>query len=267
MTTDGSPVLAPGAEAAVPRPRQMTTDEQRLKAREHPGVRPVMYQTWRSLSFLHWKLDPAAVRKLLPEGLSVDTCEGAAYVGLIPFTMRGIRLPWLPAVPGTSAFHETNVRTYVVDKHGRPGVWFFSLEADNGLMVQIARKWYRLPYHRARMDVQSDGRASRYTSDRLGARHAPATCRVVTANYGKRFLAQPGTLEFFLAERYYLFTRSNGRLLIGQVSHVPYPLHTASCTECEETLLQCVGFDRPKELPMAHFCSGEDVEIFRLRPV
>ena len=107
-----------------------------------------MYQSWRSLSFLHWKFDQEAVQKLLPEGLTVDMFEGSTYAGIVAFTMHGIRLPWLPAVPGTSAFHETNVRTYVVDERGRPGVWFLSLEASNGLMVGIARNWYRLPYYR-----------------------------------------------------------------------------------------------------------------------
>ena len=246
---------------------QMTTGEQRLKASEHPGTRPAMYHCWRSLSFLHWKVDAAPIQRLLPDGLTVDTFEGVAYVGLVAFTMHGIRLSWLPAVPGTSAFHETNARTYVVDEHGRPGVWFFSLEAANGLMVQIARKWYRLPYHRARMDVQSDGGASRYCSDRLGPQPVQAMCRVATADYGQHFLARPGTLEFFLAERYCLFTRSNNTLFIGHVNHAAYQLHSAKCTECEETLLRSAGLDRPDEDPIAHFSPGVDVEVFGLRPV
>ena len=226
-----------------------------------------MYHSWRVLSFLHWKFEPSAIQPLLPEGLTVDTYDGAAFVGLVLFTMHGIRLSWLPAVPGTSAFHETNVRTYVVDGRGRHGVWFLSLEAGSGLMAHIARKWYRLPYHRARMGVQSDGDASRYSSDRLGSQPLQASCRVETTDYGERFVAQPGTLEFFLAERYYLFTRSNSTLFIGQVNHVPYPLHSAKCTRCEETLLRCVGVERPDEDPIAHFSPGVDVEVFGLRPV
>ncbi len=245
----------------------MTTDEQRLKAREHPGTRPAMYQSWRSLSFLHWKFDPATIQELLPDGLTVDTFEGSTYVGIVAFTMHRVRLPWLPAVPGTSPFHETNVRTYVVDERGRPGVWFFSLEASNGLMAHVARRWYRLPYNCARMEVDTGADSTRYESERLCPDPLPAYCRIETCGYGTQFLARPGTLEFFLAERYYLFARSNGRLFSGQVHHVPYPLHTARCTECEETLLRRLNIERPEEGPIAHFSAGVDVEVFGLRPV
>ena len=124
---------------------ELKREDKQFALRERPDRRVVMYQSWRHLSFLHWEVDPAEVQALLPEGLKVELYEGKAYIGLVLFTMMGIRLTWLPEVPGTNAFHETNVRTYVTDESGTPGVWFFSMEASNSFAVRVAQRWFDSP--------------------------------------------------------------------------------------------------------------------------
>ncbi len=116
--------------------------------------RIVMRQQWRDLLFLHWEVSPAQLRALLPAELTLDTFEGKAYVGLVPFTMRNVHPIWSPSIPPLSHFHETNVRTYAQCKGHDPGVWFFSLDAANAIAVQIARAWFKLPYYYARMEMQ-----------------------------------------------------------------------------------------------------------------
>lgn len=233
--------------------------------RARPSGPATMYQTWSLLTFLHWECDPSTLQSLLPEGITVDAFEGRAYVGLVPFTMSGIRVRGLPPIPGTVAFHETNVRTYVVNERGEPGVWFFSLDASSAVAVSVARAWYRLPYYWAVMEVSSCDGAVRYQSDRRRAGPDVARCRVVAKAEGASFNAEPGTLEFFLVERYQLFASSNGRLYSGQVHHEPYPIQRAVCVECEQTLTFDVGVDVPPVEPIAHFCAGVSVEVFPLR--
>ena len=240
----------------------MTTIEMRLAQRERPQGRPKMFHSWRSLSFLHWPVPTEALQRLLPPGLTVDTHEGSAYVGLVPFTMHGIRLSWLPAVPGTCNSHETNVRTYVVDERGVPGVWFFSLDAANWLMVQVARAWYRLPYVHAAMSVETHGPVTRYCSVRDAFHGESVRCLMTTEKSGEEFLAAPGSFEFFAVERYLLYAFSRGRLYAGRVFHEPYRLTRAKCAYLDETLLHAAGIARPDKAPVAVYSPGVDVEVF-----
>ncbi|MFG0295490.1 MAG: YqjF family protein, partial [Maioricimonas sp. JB045] len=122
------------------------TPEQRLQLRERPPCRPVMYQSWQELLFLHWRIDTDIIQRTLPAGLHVDTCDGAAWLGVVPFLMRNIRPWWFCSVPGISNFLELNLRTYVCDDAGRPGVWFYSLDASQPLAVWAARTFFHLPY-------------------------------------------------------------------------------------------------------------------------
>ena len=243
-----------------------------------PGVRPdrpvLMYQKWRSLLFLHWAVDPEAIRPLVPEGLDLDLYEGRAYVGLVLFTMLGVRPRGMPAIPGLSTFHETNVRTYVRAGRQNPGVWFFSLDAANSVAVVLARALFSLPYHRARMSLKS-GRdldpqnptkwEVSYTSSRLWPGPLPAYCNITARLDGDPpVTATPDTLDHFLIERYHLFRNRHGRLYSGQVHHKPYPIQNAEVLVMNESLLAASGLTRPDCSPLAHFSSGVDVEIFSL---
>ncbi len=242
----------------------MTTIEMRLAQRERPEGRPAMYHSWRNLTFLHWPVPAEQLQRLLPPGLTVDTYKDVAYVGLVAFTMCDMRLSWLPALPGLRASHETNVRTYVVDENGVPGVWFFSLDAVNLACVHIARAWYHLPYRKSKMRVQSRNGAHVYRSNSSLAGSVLAGCSVEVATCGEPAVAEPGSLEFFLIERYVLTSLFRGRLMVGHVHHSPYPLLSAKCGLVEEGLIKVAQIQRPDVPPIVHFSPGVDVEVFGL---
>ncbi len=242
----------------------MTTIEMRLAQRERPEGRPAMHHSWRHLTFLHWPVPAEQLQRLLPPGLTVDTYEGVAYVSLVAFTMRDMRLSWSPAVPGLSASHETNVRTYVVDANGVPGVWFFSLDAANPAIVRIARAWYHLPYTRASMSVETSERSATYECVR-SSQDPTCMSRVESVFSGEPLATTPGSLEFFLVERYVLFASWRGRLYTARVWHVPYPICAAECLFVSENLVKAAHIERPDVPPIVHFCPGVDVEVFTLR--
>ena len=240
----------------------------RLAPTRRPDLRPVMYQSWRSLLFLHWEIDPAQLRPLVPAGLELDLYQGKAFVGLVPFTMRGVRPAGLPSAPWLSSFHETNVRTYV-HKGGRdPGVWFFSLDAANPVAVMLARRLFHLPYHHARMGLIREAQGViRYTSRRRWPGPRPAGCDIRGRPTGTPGPATVGSLEHFLLERYLLYCTSRGRLHRGQVHHRPYPAQTAELLSLEENLLAAAGLDGVSGPALAHFAGGVDVEIFKVYQV
>lgn len=227
----------------------------------------VMHQRWYRLLFLHWPCDPATIQPHLPPGLEVDTFGGQAYIGLVPFSMSGVRPRFLPAVPWLSNFHEVNVRTYVHHAGRDPGVWFFSLDAARLLAVWAARAGFHLPYFHAAIDV--DARLGgdnetfvEYHSRRRGARGAVLS--VVYRALGRPAAAVPGTLEHFLIERYILYAHSRGRLYLGRVHHAPYPVQSAEVLDLDESLLSASGLARPTRPPLAHIASGVNVRVYPL---
>jgi uncharacterized protein len=184
----------------------------RIAPTRRPNERVVMRQNWRKLLFLHWRADPAAIQATLPPGLTVDTFDGAAYLGLVPFTMRDVRPVWSPSIPGLSHFHETNVRTYVHRDGKDPGVWFYSLDAANPIAVVLARSLWKLPYHFARMELRNGEGVIEYRSGRRWPKPLPGDCEIHYRVTGTPRASEPGTLEFFLAERYLLYAFARGRL-------------------------------------------------------
>ena len=245
------------------------TLKNRQLACRRPAGPPVMYQSWADLAFLHWEIDPALIESTLPPSVSVDTFEGRAYVGLVPFYMQNIRLRGLPKVPGTVNFLEMNVRTYVYDRSGTPGVWFYSLDANNPLACIVAQRRFHLPYYPAKISAPRHGDEIHYqclprrgTSEHRSTIHYSGT--------GNDVSGTPGTIEYFLAERYRLFAWQPKReqLLVGSVAHPPYRLETAKVSQCKAGAMKWCGFeidDRPPDF--AHFSSGLDVEVFALKSV
>jgi uncharacterized protein YqjF (DUF2071 family) len=239
----------------------------RLAPTARPADRPAGFQRWRTLLFLHWEVPPEAVRALIPPELSVDTYEGRAYVGVVPFTMRDVSPWWSPSVPGISNFHELNVRTYVHKDGENPGVWFFSLDAASSIAVIAARTGWHLPYHRASMELTIDGDDVHYTSRRLWPGPKPAEFEAryhIGESLGE---AVPDTFEHFLAERYILYAKSGDRLELGRVHHRPYPLHLAEVREVKESMVAAAGLPAPSGAPIAHYSPGVDVDVFALDPV
>jgi uncharacterized protein len=241
--------------------------QQRLAQRERPAGPPAMYQRWEELLFLHWQVDREVIQSRLPAGLRVDTFEDQAWIGVVPFFMRNIRPRWSPAVPGVSNFQELNLRTYVVDDRGTPGVWFFSLDADTRVGVWWGRTLFDLPYYYARMSHTRDRATGRvgYVSQRPGT-PAGLASHFAYEPQGPAWTAEPGTLEFFLVERYVLFTQNRrGDLMSGRVHHVPYEIRQAAA-EANDALFELNGLPRPGRDPDHMLISrGVDVEVFELQ--
>ena len=231
-----------------------------------PSGRAVGYQKWRHLLFLHWRVTPDVVAAALPDGLEVDVFDGSAWVGLVPFLMTGVRPWWFTPVPGVSTFPETNVRTYVRCR-GEPGVYFFSLDAGNSLPVHVARRVWHLPYHRAEMTLGRDGDRVAYRSRRLWPGTAGVGCAIEASVAGPPAVAEPGTAEHFLCERYLLFCEGRAGLLRGRVFHTPYPLRPVAVNGFADTLVEDAGFGVPPAFDHATFSDGVDVKIYGLHPV
>jgi uncharacterized protein YqjF (DUF2071 family) len=197
--------------------------------------------------------------------LGIDTFDGQAWIGVVPFRMSDVRLRCTPAVPWLSAFPELNVRTYVV-ADGKPGVWFFSLDAANPIAVAIARAWFHLPYLRARMScVEGDG----WIIYRSVRSHRGAAGAVLQGRYrpvAPQFLAQRGSLEYFLTERYCLYTADGtGRVLRGEIHHSPWPLQIGEAELETNTMAEAAGFSVPPKKPLLHFAKRLDVVVWQPR--
>ncbi|QDT53765.1 hypothetical protein Pan44_17880 [Caulifigura coniformis] len=228
-----------------------------------------MYQAWRELLFLHWRFPSHALQAILPPGLTLDTFDGQGWLGVVPFFMRNIRPRWSPVVPGISNFLELNLRTYVFDETGRPGVWFLSLDANRKLAVWWARRFFGLPYHHADMTADWNRTTGhvRYSSQR---RDAPPrlTCRYEYAAAGPAETAIPGTLEFFLIERYFLFALTPAGLMTGQVHHSPYECSPVDLRHWDEHLIELARLPLPGRRPdHAVVSRGVTVDVFQTQPV
>lgn len=226
-----------------------------------------MVQDWHHLLFLHWIVSIEQLRPLVPPDLELDTFDKNAYVGLIPFTMTGVRPPFAPPLGPLSRSHEVNVRTYVHFRGADPGVWFFSLDAANPLAVVGARALFKLPYFLARMHLREQAGAIDYFSERQLAGPRPAVCRVRYRSLDAPSPAVPGTLAHFLVERYALYARSGGRLYRGRIHHLPYPLQSAEVPSLDESLIAAAGIRHPSAEPLMHYARHVHVEVFGLQRV
>jgi uncharacterized protein len=239
------------------------TIDQRLALRARPTSRVVMKQNWRELLFLHWRMNPVEIQSLLPKGLTVDTYDGCAWVGIVPFFMCDVHPVWAPSLPGLSNFLELNIRTYVFDKNGIPGVWFFSLDANQPIAVYIAQKIFKLPYYKARMRA----RATPATVDFWSQRGDLPVDHFVYQPLRQERLAHIESLDFFLVERYLLYTFKKNRLYTGRVHHEPYRLREVKVLEYSTQLLRLAGITNSFDI-FDHACyvSHVDVDIFGLAP-
>jgi len=175
-------------------------------------------QTWVDLAFLHWRVEVDELQRLVPDSVVLDTFDGAAWLGITPFLLRGFRLRGMPPLPRVSTFPELNVRTYVT-REGKPGIWFFTLDAASVIAVEGAKRLYRLPYNQARMRCERIGDYVHYESARSGGAFSGRY-----RGHGDLFHAEPGSLEAFLTERYCLYTEDGGRLYRAEIHHPPWHL-------------------------------------------
>ncbi len=220
----------------------------------------VMTMSWMDLLFAHWRVPAESIAGQIPDGLEVDTFEGEAWVGVVPFWMDNVTGRWLPNVPGLSRFPELNVRTYVTAGGDKPGVWFFSLDADQRLAVWGARTFFDLPYVKADMDCEkADEGWVHYDSRRTDDRMAPGVFKGRYRGVGEVYQSQPGTLEAWLTERYCLYAADeDGRVGRGEIQHVPWPLRLAEAEIETNTVADAHGFAFEGE-PLLHYVAGIDV--------
>jgi uncharacterized protein YqjF (DUF2071 family) len=233
-------------------------------ATEHAGHRPwplpdepwTSAQSWVDLAFLHWRVDADELRRLIPESLRLDTFDGSAWLGIVPFQISGLRLRGLPPLPRLSSFPELNVRTYVT--HGdRSGIWFFTLEAASSWFVEAGKRFYRVPYNRAQMRCERSGDWVHFESARPGATYSGRH-----RSHGDLFHARPGTLEYFLTERYCLYTEDGGRLYGADIHHLPWDLQPG---EAHVDLNTLAPLTLPDDAPHVLFSPRQDTVVWPLR--
>ncbi len=238
----------------------------------------IMAQTWHDLLFSHWRIDVSRLRPLIPAPLEIDTFQGEAWIGVVPFRMSGVRLRATPALPALSAFPELNVRTYVA-YGGKPGVWFFSLDAANAIAVSVARAWFHLSYFIARMRCENRAGWVEYSSERTHRGAAKANLRMRYRPSGEIFHAQPATLEHFLTERYCLYAGdAKGQISRGEIQHGPWPLQPAQAEIHQNTMIEAAmecGTPAPlspnspfhPNAPRLHFSARQDVVVWNPQPI
>lgn len=224
----------------------------------------VMTQAWNELLFAHWPLRAEKLRALIPSALTLDTFEGEAWIGVVPFNMSQVHPRSVPSVPWLSQFPELNVRTYVMFQ-GFPGVYFFSLDAANPVAVALARTLFRLPYFNAAMRSQRIIDTIDYRSHRTHRGAPPADFRALYRPVSPVFYARPGSLEHWLTERYYLYTVAGRNVFRGDIHHGLWPLQQAEMEVISNTMTIGHGIELPDTAPLLHYASLQEVLIWPLR--
>ena len=250
-------------ERALSQPRTLREHEHRpFPLPKRPWV---MGQSWEDLLFAHWRVDPDALRRVIPAQIPIDTFDGSAWIGVTPFMVTGLRARFTPPLPGTARFPEINVRTYVTID-ARPGIWFFSLDTPNLPAVATARRVYRLPYFRSRSDMSHHGERISFRTERAASDGPPATCAVEYRATGPVTTPEPGSFEQFACERYCLYTLDEGqRILRGTIHHPPWPLQPAEAEFTGNTMGEQVGIALDGE-PTLHVSARQDVVFWLNEP-
>ena len=217
----------------------------------------LMTQSWHHLLFAHWPVDAALLRGRVPPGLPLDLYEGQAWIGIVAFRMTNVAPRFVPALPWVSQFAELNVRTYVT-VGGKPGVYFFSLDAESALAVAAARSLLHLPYFTAQMQVHCEMRRVDYSCRRVG-NGGPAELVARYEPVGPPFHAEPGTLDHFLTERYCLYNvDARFRAYRLEIHHPPWTLQRAEATFTVNTMTEAAGVRLPAIGPVLHFSPRQD---------
>lgn len=226
-----------------------------------PSAPWIMTQTWHHLLFAHWPVSAAYIKEFTPSPLTVDTLDGCAWAGIVPFDMSNIHLRGIPPIPGTSRFPEINVRTYVTHR-GKPGVFFFSLDAAHLLAVIAARKVLSLPYYQARIHVQQTGDDVLYHSQRIHRPSYPASFQARYAPTSDTFYASPDSLEQWLTERYCLYTYDDRYLYRGDIHHLPWKLQHAHAEITQNSMFSPLRFPLMSDQPLFHYAKKQKVLIW-----
>ena len=246
--------------------RTKVLDADRLAARRRPKGQPVMHQNWGKLLFMHWRINEHFIRPLIPAELEIDTFGDSAWLTVTPFSMWDIRAfpPYVPPVPGLNAMNELNVRTYV-HFNGVPGVWFFSLDIDSRAAALAARTFYYLPYYTADIKHEQKGDQFHYT---LKRDDDPQALFQASWTAGDKIpQAQPGSKEFFLTERYVLYSEKDGDLYRARIHHQPWGLQQATLIDFSTDIIEAAGITQPSTQPILQYAEEVNVDIWMLESV
>ena len=217
----------------------------------------IMTQTWNDLLFAHWAVDAAVLRERVPASFELDLFDGQAWIGVVPFHMTNVAPRFVPALPGVSSFPELNVRTYVT-AGGKPGVYFFSLDAGSSVAVGAAKTLLNLPYFFADMTVTPRDGRFHYQSRRHAEPHPEFTGTYSGA--GDRRAPAPGTLEHFLTERYCLYAVNHRFVAYRlEIHHAPWALESATADITCNTMADAAGIRLPSMAPLLHFAKRQDM--------
>jgi len=224
-----------------------------------------MGQSWLHLLFAHWSVDAEALARVIPAELPLDLYDGRAWIGVTPFRVEGLRLRPAPPAPLASRFLEVNVRTYVTID-GKPGIYFLSLDAASRLAVSAARRGYRLPYFHSRISFACSDGEWRFRSARTSGDGPPAGLDCRYRPLGEQFHAAPGTLEYFLTERYCLYMLDHERTIQrADIHHPPWPLQHATAEFDANTMAAPFGVELGGD-PLLHYAARQDVLLWTIGP-
>ena len=227
-----------------------------------PHLPWTMRQTWSDLLFAHYPIKYELLRKAVPEALPLDSYNGMCWIGVVPFRMSGVRLRGLPPIPGTDQFPELNVRTYVT-LDGKPGVYFFSLDAANWLAVKGAKTVYHLPYWHADMEIGNSGTSIAFKSQRIDDREIGLACSYRPTS--EPFRTMKGSFEEWMVERYCFYTlNTSGVPLRCDILHEPWALQEAEAEFTANTILSKQGIEVEHHLPILHFSRKIEVRAWPL---
>ena len=252
------------ASANIGERQSQLTIQQRIAARRRPDGFPIMHQSWDKLLFLNWEVPVDAVRPLIPEPLAIDTFNGSAWLSITPLTIYDVRSPVLPALPYVSWLHELNVRTYV-HFDGVPGVWFFSLDANNLPAVLGARLLFKLPYYSADISLESENNEIAFDSKRSDGKAFFEAKWLVGSRLPS---SEPGSLQYFLTERYSLYTADEQDIYRCRIHHAPWPLQeTSEVSNFKSNMFQIAGIPTPDGLSIKYCGGPDDVDVWPLEKV
>lgn len=225
----------------------------------------IMHQTWNDLLFAHWPIPLEILRAILPAHIPIDTFDGTAWIGVVPFYMTGVTPRGIPPLPYFSAFPEINLRTYVTIQ-GKPGVYFFSLDAHNRFAVEVARAAFHLPYFYARVQIEKrTDETIFYHSLRKDKRARQGEFTGEYQPSSEIRLTSPGSLAYWLTERYCLYATDRcGHIYRGDIDHDPWPIQLAEASIYVNSLPNSFGIDLPDTPPLLHFAKKINVKVWAL---
>lgn len=249
---------------------QFVTAGSLLYAVEHrpwlpPDAQWLFSQSWNDVLFVHFAMDPTVLRPLVPEALTLDLYDGAAWLTLSPFCTSHLRPSGVPPLPKLSFFPQVNLRT-CVSRDNKPGTFNFSADAASLSAVWFARVFFRVPYWHAAIQVsgatvrarksKNPEEMIRFRSRRLhgpAALNGPATLDVAYTPAGTAERARPGSLDEFLIERYCVYSSHRGKLYRTELHHQPWPLQPASVELQSNSLAEALGLSLPPQPELCHF--------------